>query len=86
LKLPPASSSSAPPPNLRLAVEYLSIERVQLNPKNPRRHKRAVIRKLAASIRTLGMNVPVRRQRRDQHRLQHSRVRMLGPAEATMRR
>jgi len=59
VKLRPEQSPVAPPPNRRLAIEYVSIDAIQLNPKNPRRHKRAAIRKLANSIRALGMNVPV---------------------------
>jgi len=43
----------------RLAVTYCPISKLKLNPKNPRRHKRAAISKLACSIQALSMNVPV---------------------------
>lgn len=59
MKLRPTSSPSAPPPNRRLAIEYVDINAIRLNPKNPNRHKRKNILKLAASIKALGMNVPL---------------------------
>ncbi len=59
MTLRPDSPVATPPPNRRLAIEYVSIDSIQSNPKNPRRHKRAAVRKLASSIKSLGMNVPV---------------------------
>jgi ParB-like chromosome segregation protein Spo0J len=42
-----------------LAVEYLSVASLGLNPKNPRLHSDKQIRQLANSIKTFGFNVPV---------------------------
>lgn len=48
-----------PPPNRQLAMEYIHRDRLRLNPKNPNRHSRKAILKLAESMKALGMNVPV---------------------------
>ena len=53
------ASVEEPLPNSQLAVEYVHRDRLRLNPKNPNRHSRKNILKLAASIKALGMNVPV---------------------------
>ena len=42
-----------------LAVEYLSVASLRLNPQNPRLHSDKQIRQLANSIRSFGFNVPV---------------------------
>ena len=42
-----------------LAVEYLSVASLRLNPQNPRLHNDKQVRQLANSIRSFGFNVPV---------------------------
>lgn len=42
-----------------LAVMYLPVERLQLDPKNPRRHSTRQIKQLAKSIESFGFNVPI---------------------------
>ena len=42
-----------------LQIKYRPLAELTLNPRNPRRHDRAQLRKLAKSIRTFGFIVPV---------------------------
>jgi len=50
-----ASAAAATP----LAVTYCSIDRLKLNPNNPRIHSSRQIRQIARSIKAFGFNVPV---------------------------
>ncbi len=43
----------------RLSLDYVAIDAIKLNPKNPRRHTAKAIQSLAKSIVRLGMNVPL---------------------------
>lgn len=54
--LTPASSPSA---GRKLAVDYIPIDQLKLDPKNPRLHGRKQVRQIANSIATFGFNVPV---------------------------
>jgi len=49
----------APPPNRRLTIEYLDADALKLDPRNPRHHPDAQIRKLAKSLGAFGQNLPV---------------------------
>src|SRR5262245_53365599 len=58
LNKPPKEEN--PPPVLRqLQVVYQRIDRLQLDPKNPRSHSPKQIRHIARSIEAFGFNVPV---------------------------
>lgn len=48
-----------PPPNRRLTIEYLDAEALKLDPRNPRHHPDAQIRKLAKSLGAFGQNLPI---------------------------
>ena len=52
-------SPNSPPASLRLAVDYLPIETLTLDPANARQHKPAQIKQIARSIEAFAFNVPV---------------------------
>ena len=54
--LTPAPSPSA---GRKLAIDYIPIDQLKLDPKNPRLHSRKQIRQIANSIASFGFNVPV---------------------------
>jgi hypothetical protein len=56
-----AKKPSAQPatPQTRLKIEYLPIESIKPNPRNPRKHSRNQIKKLAKVIERQGMNSPL---------------------------
>ncbi|HEY8129411.1 MAG TPA: DNA methyltransferase [Hyphomicrobium sp.] len=53
--LTPAPSPSA---GRKLAIDYIPIDQLKLDPKNPRLHSRKQIRQIANSIASFGFNVP----------------------------
>jgi DNA modification methylase len=56
--MPPASQLSDPPPR-NLAVEYVPLDRLTLDPENARLHKPAQIRQIAKSITAFAFNAPI---------------------------
>ncbi len=56
-----ATLTAAPPPSAdrKLAIDYIPIGLLKLDPKNPRLHSRKQVRQIANSIMSFGFNVPV---------------------------
>lgn len=46
-------------PSCKLAVRYVSVESLRLDPSNPRRHSKKQVRQIANSIRVFGFCVPI---------------------------
>lgn len=40
-------------------IEYVNIDAIHLNPKNPRLHSKAQIQQIAKSIKRFGWNIPI---------------------------
>jgi hypothetical protein len=55
----PASAAKAEPNALRLAVSYVSIKTLRLDPRNPRKHSKQQIKEIETSIRAHGFVFPI---------------------------
>ena len=64
-----------------LRIEHVAIERLKLDPRNPRVHSDRQIKQITRSIKAFGFNVPVLADRDNKLLAGHGRV-SLGPLEA----
>ncbi len=53
------SADSSPTINRRIAVRYLPLSAIAIDPRNPRIHKARQIKALVKSIRSFGFNIPI---------------------------